>query len=135
MYLNLAVCEYASIRLVPGKAVPARNLRARLRRVLADAGVMAPVVVRGKGIPSCVEALMLDARDGRRLLAVRMNALSSPELMQMLGERGVRELTLEFPTKVGLVDLRTGEDLGRSARFTRSLDPFEALLFAVEEQR
>ena len=131
IYLNLAVCEYAAVRLDPERHRTARDLRVRLRRILFEASIAPPLTVRGAGLPTCIERLVLRARDGRRLLAVRLNALDDPGRMQEIGERGPRPVELRFPEPVGLVDLTTGRDLGVAAKFETVLDPWRALLFEV----
>ncbi len=134
-YLNLAVCEYGRWRLDPDRATESREMRARVRRVLAEARVEPPVIARGRGLPTCLETVLLLGRERQRLLALRLNALSSPELMRVLDERGPREVVIEFPAPQRVRDLGTGEDLGTARRFTRTLDPFGAVLLQFEDDR
>jgi hypothetical protein len=131
VYLNLAVCEYGAARLAPERLPLARELRARIRRVLLAAGVMPPVEVRGDGLPTCIERLRLRARDGRTLLAIRVNALDDAGLFAALCDRGPRSVELIFPAPLRLVDLIRGEQLATSDRFVRLLDPAEPMLFEV----
>ncbi|MHC5065139.1 MAG: hypothetical protein ACYTG5_14325, partial [Planctomycetota bacterium] len=97
VYLNLAVCEYASVRLDPARVKTAFDLRSRVRRVLAAAGIVEPVRVRGEGLPTCIERILLTARDGRKLLSIRLNATQEPQLMERIAAAGPVKLDLEFP--------------------------------------
>jgi hypothetical protein len=131
VYLNLAVCEYGRVRLDPSRVATALDLRRRVRLVLEYAGVAPEVSVRGPGLPTCIERMELRTRDGRRVLAVRMNALESRDLMRRLGAAGARPVQLVFPRAVRLRDLVTGTSLGQGESFDVSLDPWQGLLLEM----
>lgn len=131
IYLNLAVCEYGGARLDRERVRTALDLRRRVRRVAYDAGLRPPVVVHGRGLPTCIERLELRAPGGRRVLAIRVNALENRELMQQLHERGPREITLSFPAEVHLADLVSGRDLGTGTEFTMAFAAWTGLLLEV----
>jgi len=131
VYLNLAVCEYGKVRLAPDQWRAAADIRRRVRKIAHDAGVRPPVVVRGTGLPTCIERLELRTPGGRRVLAVRLNALESPELMRQLADRGEAEITVTFPAEVRLRELVSGEDLGSATEFTMTLDPWTGILLEV----
>ncbi len=132
VYLNLAVCEYATVRLDPSRLKTALDLRARIRRLLAAADIVEPVRVRGEGLPTCVERMLLTARDGRKLLAVRLNATQNPQLMARIAAAGPVKLDLEFPREILLRDLLTDSELGKGSSFQVVLDPWRALLLSLE---
>lgn len=133
VYLNVAIGEYARVRLDPARFATAQDIRQRVRRVLRDARVEPPVVVRGDGWPTCLEVARLTARDGRALVAVRVNALDDVTLLRTLGERGARPVSLLFPAPVRLRDVLRDLDLGVRSRFELELDPWRALLLEVRE--
>lgn len=135
VFLNLAVCEYGRLRLDEAAAPAARDLRARVRRVLGEAGVQPPFLTRAEGLPTCIEQLVLEARDGRELIAVRVNALESPPLMARLGERGARPVELAFARRIALRDLLTGREHAPAERFAFELDPWRGLFLEVREAR
>ncbi|MEM7202142.1 MAG: alpha-amylase family protein [Planctomycetota bacterium] len=134
VYLNLAVCEYGTVRLDPARHDTALDLRARVRKVLQGAAVEAPVEVVGAGLPTCVERLRLRASNGERYLAIRVNALESPALMADLSRRGPFAVELLFPNEVGLRDVFSGKHLGRGARFEATLDPWRGLLYQLDAE-
>lgn len=133
--LNLAVCEYAALRLDPARVAAARDLRRRVQRAVHAAGVRPPAVVHGEGLPTCIERVELTSREGRRLLAVRVAAADAPDLMRVLGERGARPVEIEVPAAVRLRDLVTGEEIapvdGDGRSFRARLGPWEPLLLEV----
>lgn len=134
-YLNLAVCEYADARLDESRFALARELRSRVRQVVTAAGLSAPVLVRGDGLPACVERIPMRARDGRRLLAIRLAALERPELLARLAADGGPLVELGFPSPVRLVDLRAGRTLEPADHLRVRLPPFEGLFFAIDGER
>ena len=139
-YLNLVVAEYGRVRLDPSpeSTRTAVDLRRRLRPVLERARVRAPVVVRsvsGTGLPAVVERMELRGRSGQRLLAVRLNALESPSLMQSLVLRGPQRVSLFFPSEVHPIDLIRGEDLGVARSFEVNLDPVSGLFLELRPTR
>jgi len=134
-FLNLAVCEYEDARLDESSFALARELRSRVRQVLSAAGVVPPVLVRGDGLPACIERVILRARDGRRLLAIRVDALARPELLARLDVDGGPMVELVFAEDVVLTDLRDGTVLAKGRSASVRLPPFDGLFFAVERPR
>ncbi|MEE2887988.1 MAG: alpha-amylase family protein [Planctomycetota bacterium] len=132
-YLNMAVCEYGSVRLDPKAIGAALDIRRRVRFVLRTAGVTPPVYIRAKGMPTCLERMVLRARDGRQLLAVRVNALESPELLAKLIKRGPVEIELSFPKKTVLKNLLTQKTTGSATTHSVSLDSSLGLFLEVEK--
>ncbi|MBK8978149.1 MAG: hypothetical protein IPM29_19765 [Planctomycetes bacterium] len=131
-YLNLAACEYASLRLVPERVAAAAELRRRVRRVLDACGARPRALVRGPGLPTCLETLHLRGADGARLCAVRVAALDAPELLRTLAADGPRPVELRLPFRARAIDLRDGRELGTGDRLDLRLDPFGALLLRLE---
>jgi hypothetical protein len=132
VYLNLAVCEYLRFRTDPKNVAAARALRRRVAQAVAAAGLRPPVLVDGDGLPTLVERVALRARDGRNLLAVRLNATDDRSLFATLQGRGDRDVQLVFPDEVVLTDLRSGEELGTERRFALRLGPARALFLSWE---
>lgn len=132
-YLNLAVCDYASWRLDPTSVEAALDLRARLRYSLRIAGVVPRCEVRGQGLPTCLERTELLRPDGRRLLAVRVNALERPQLYVDLQQRGPVKLEVTLPAERRLRTV-AGVDLGLATRFEVQLDPWAGAFFWVEDR-
>jgi hypothetical protein len=130
VYLNLAVCDYAAVRLDAAAIAMARDLRARVRRVLQLAGVEPPLEVRGEGLPTCLERAVLRRQD-RVVLALRVNALDRPELLRELGG-GKRPITLSLRSPRHLRRVG-GADLGTNDTFALELDPYAGLF--LEEVR
>lgn len=130
VYLNAPVCEYGRWRLDEQQVVPARELRRRVRAVLQQAGVEPPCEVRGEGLPTCIERAALRLRDGRSVIAVRVNALDAPRLLQRLGQDGPRQVQIELPVARTLSYLGGGA-IGGGNRFDLRLDPFSALFLEV----
>ncbi len=135
VYLNLAVCEYASWRLDPARHEPAVALRRRVRSIVDRAGVEPPVLVRGAGLPTCIERLSLRDREGQACLAIRLNALDAPELLAQLATRPPREVEVVFPRAVALTDLRTGAKHAKAASHRLTLDPWSGIFVAVSDDR
>ncbi len=141
-YLNLAVCEYASMRLDPERIVAARDLRSRVRRVLDDASVVPPVFVSAQGVPTCLERVVLRASDGARLLAVRLNALDDLAVVQAVASHGPVPVELDFPAPVELRDLLSGNLLSSEPRSGRGggqsirleMDPWVGAFLQVVER-
>jgi len=131
VYLNLAICEYRRVRLEPDKVATALDLRRRVRVIAHQAGVVPVAAVQGPGLPTCIERMELLSRQGRRVLAVRLNALDSPELMATLAQRGPRKMELVLPRETHLKDLISGCDLGTKAKFDLVLGPWVGLLLEV----
>jgi hypothetical protein len=130
VYLNAPVAAYPSWRLAPAAVEPARELRRRVRAVLAGAGLSPPCEVRGEGLPTCIERSRLRLRDGRAVLAVRVHALDAPAVLQQLAANGPRAVRVELPSERTLRHLG-GEELGTGTTFETTLDPFGALLLEV----
>lgn len=106
--LNLAVCEYAAMRLDRERFGAARELRARVRQVVGAAGVEPPFWIRGEGLPTAVERTLLRSRDGRTLAAIQVDLLDDPTAFADLQKGGEREVELVFPSATRVTDLRRG---------------------------
>jgi hypothetical protein len=130
VYLNAPVCAYGGWRLDESAVQPARELRRRVRAVLRQAGVEPAFEVRGEGLPTCLACTTLRLRDGRTVLAVRVNALDAPALLQRLAQDGSRRVQLELRSERTLRHLG-GDEVGRGTRFDLDLDVFGALLLEV----
>jgi hypothetical protein len=130
VYLNAPVVGYPRWRLDEASIEPARDLRRRVRAVLQRAGVEPPCEVRGEGLPTCLERVSLRLRDGRRVLAIRCNALDAPAVLLRLVAKGPCDVTIEFAEVCTLRELG-GESLGAGTRFQRRLDPYGALFLEV----
>ena len=130
IYLNAAVVEYPTWRLSEREVGPARKLRQRVRAVLQRGGALPPCEVRGEGLPTCLERVSLRLRDGRQVLAIRVNALDSPLLLQRLGEKGPRAVQVELPAARSLRHLG-GAAIGTGTKFDLQLDPFGGLWLEV----
>jgi hypothetical protein len=133
--LNLGVGEYAAMRNDPASFVPARELRARLRQVLRAAELHPPALVRGEGLPTVIERVVLRARDGTNLLALRVAALDQPAVLAELESRGDLRVELVFPTAVRLRDLWTGESIAATPSCTVALNAWRGAFFEVREER
>jgi hypothetical protein len=132
VYLNAPVLAYHRQRLDEQLVDPARELRRAVRAVLQRAGVEPPCEVRGEALPTCLERVRLRLRDGRTVLAIRLNALAAPGLLQRLGADGPRSIVVELPAARTLGHLG-GERLGTGTRFELKLDPSAALFLEVLE--
>lgn len=129
-YLNTPVVAYSDWRLDPRMVGPARELRRRVRGALQRARVLPPCEVQGKGLPTCIERVPLRLRDGRRVVAVRVNALDRPSVLRQIAKNGPVEIELIWPRAQPLRELR-GKDHGKVSRCTTTLDPFGAVFFEV----
>jgi hypothetical protein len=130
VYLNAPVAAYPAWRLAADAIEPARELRKRVRAVLHTAGVEPECEVRGEGLPTCIERSLLRLRDGRNVLAVRVNALEAPAVLQRLAGDGARPVQLQFARPVTLRRL-DGDVVGQGTTFDVRLDAFRALFFEV----
>lgn len=130
-YLNAPVVEYGRWRLDELAVGPAFELRRRVRSALQRAGVLPPCDVRGEGLPTLLERVPLRLRDGRRLLAIRVNALERPSLLQRLAQHGPVPIEIEFPTELRLSVFGSGDAPITGSRLQASLDPFAALFVEV----
>lgn len=130
-YLNAPVVEYGRWRLDEQAVGPAFELRRRVRSALQRAGALPPCDVRGDGLPTLLERVPLRLRDGRRLLAIRVNALERPALLQRLAREGPVPVEIVFPTELRLAVFGSGDPLVTTARLNASLDPFAALFLEV----
>ena len=130
IYLNAPVVEYPVWRLDEREVGTARELRRRVRAALQRGGALPPCEVRGEGLPTCLERVSLRLRDGRQVLAIRINALDSPLLLQRLAEKGPRNVQIELPEVRTLRHLG-GASIGTGTKFDLQLDPFGALWLEV----
>ncbi len=130
IYLNAPVVAYANWRLNPAAVEPARDLRRRVRAVLHSAGVDPVCEVRGEGLPTCIDRSRLLLRDGRTVLAIRVNALDAPAVLQQLANAPARALRLEL-AKAATLRRLDGDVVGEGKGFDVHLDPFGALFFEV----
>lgn len=131
VYLNLAVCEYDGVRLDPQRLAVARDLRRRVQRVLDAAAVAPPVLVRGRGLPTCIERMLLTGGSGRQLLGVRVNALARPRILQELAQRTDNKITIQFARPVQLQLLDEPTPRGPSATFELGFDPWRGVFAEV----
>lgn len=132
VYLNAPVCAYGRWRVDEAAIEPARELRRRVRSVLQLAGVEPPCEVRGDGLPTCIQRTRLVLRDGREVLAIRVQALDAPAVLARLARDGARAVRCELPSPRRLFQLdgrALGDGPGRS--FELSLDPWSALFVEV----
>ena len=132
-YLNLAVCEYGKVRLEPKRLHAAVGLRKRVRHILREARVLQPVLLQAKGMPTCLERMVFKTPDGRRLLAVRVNALESPRILAQLATRGPHTARVIFRAKSIVVDLRTGKEYPAAFQHDLPLDPYGGLFLEVRK--
>lgn len=127
VYLNLAVCDYPRIRLQVDAIQAALDLRARVRNVTQLARLLPPFEVRGEGLPTCIERVVLRTADGRRVLVVRVDALDQPAVLQTLAQRGPIPVVLHTPRPVRLRALGSDVVLGPADRFEFRLDVWTGL--------
>lgn len=135
VYLNLAVCEYGRVRLDQKRLMTALDLRQRVLWALREAGVATPVLVVSERVPTCLERIVLEALDGRTLLAVRVNALESPAVLREIGKAGSRSAKLTFPDRRKVTDLITGRSYPAAAEHQLRLDPYRGLFLVVAPAR
>jgi hypothetical protein len=64
------------------------------------------------------------------VVALRLNALDSPKLLQSLAAKGPRAMQVDFPVTRTVRHLG-GDELGTAPRFDVRLDPFGALFLEV----
>ncbi len=132
IYLNIAVCEYASVRLDPKRLNAARDLRRRVQRVLDTADVAPPVSVRGKGLPTCLERMLLRHKSGRRFLALRVNAIDSPFVLQTLSTQSPLTVEVQFAAATRLRVLGESAWRGPSAHFELPLDAWRGVFAELD---
>jgi hypothetical protein len=130
VYLNLPVCLYDRQRLDAAAGGAAQDLRRRVRQVLQTVFAVPPFGVRGEGLPVFLHRTVLQTRDGRRILTLRLDVDDQPQLLQQLARTQARTVQCTFARPVHLRTLR-GEDLGTKDRFDL---PFDVLtgLFVIE---
>ncbi|MFT4512789.1 MAG: hypothetical protein ACI89X_003135 [Planctomycetota bacterium] len=129
-YLNSPVVAYNEWRLDQSQIVRARELRRRVRTALRRARVSPACEVTGKGLPTCIERVSLKLRDGRRVLAIRINALARPRLMRKINENGPIPIEVTFQRQLKVRELN-GKDHGKTAIVKTMLDPFGAVFLEV----
>jgi hypothetical protein len=129
--LNLAVCDYDRIRLQPSSIQAALDLRTRVRQAIAAAGVVPPFEVRGNGLPTCLERVVLHGAGNRRVLVARVNALQNPAVLQTIAARGPLQVAVALPQPMRVRMLGHSEVLGPADHFDLSLDPWTGLFLEV----
>ena len=130
VYLNAPVVGYTEARLDEGRVGFAFELRRRVRAVLQEAGVSPPCDARGEGLPTCIERVPLRLRDGRAVLAIRVEAKDRPGLLVQLAAQPKRRIVVSFAQEQQL-RLLDGRDLGRAVNFDLPFDPFGAIFLEV----
>lgn len=133
VYLNAPVVGYVQARLDERAVGFAFELRRRVRAVLQEAGVEPPCDVRGEGLPTCIERVPLRLRDGRAVLAIRIEAKDRPALLARLADQGKRRIEVSFARERTLRML-DGRELGRAVNFDLPFDPFGALFLEVVDR-
>lgn len=129
-YLNAPVAAYREWRLDMAQVVRCRQLRRYVRSALRRARVLPVCQVTGEGLPTCVERVPLLLRDGREMLAVRVNAIERPRLLRRLAEGGPIPIELTFPRERHFRELN-GKDHGITSVVKTQLDPFGAVFVGV----
>lgn len=129
-YLNSPVVAYNEWRLDQGQFDRARELRRRVRAALRRARVRPACEVTGKGLPTCIERISLKLRDGRNVLAIRLNALARPRLMRQINKNGAIPIEITLPRQLKVRELN-GKDHGKTALVKTMLDPFGAVFLEV----
>jgi hypothetical protein len=127
VYLNLAVCDYDRVRLDPAAIAAALDLRGRVRGVVRSCGVLPPFEVRGDGLPTCIERVVLRPRGGGRVLVARVHALDRPALLQTLSQRGPLPVVLSLPRPARLRVVGRAGILGPADRFELQIDAWTGL--------
>ena len=129
-YLNSPVAAYNQWRLDPKMVGPARELRRRVRAALRRSRIAPLCEVMGKGLPTCIERMRLQLRDGRKVLVVRVNALSDPKLLRQLSKGGPVPIEITLPRSLHLREWG-GKDHGLTKSVQAMLDPFGAVFLEV----
>jgi hypothetical protein len=131
-YLNLAVTEYAGLRLDPARVAAARDLRRRVRRALDAAEVLPSVVVRGEGLPTCIERVRLVSSSGTQVVAVRLDCLGAAAVVDVLRRAGPRQVEIAIAGAERVRDVLRGVELElEDGWFRAELDVFEPLFLEV----
>jgi hypothetical protein len=128
--LNLPVCVYAGVRLDPQAIGIASDLRKRVRQALHGLQLTPFVEARGQGLPTCVQRTWLHATDGRRLLAVRVDALDAPNVLATVAGDGARNVRLLFPQSVRILSL-SGKEIASGSEVEAPLDAYGGLFVEV----
>lgn len=129
-YLNAPVVAYREWRLDEAQVARCQSLRRFVRAALRRARILPVCQVAGKGLPTCVERVPLRLRDGREVLAVRVNAIERPRVLRTLAENGSIEIELTFPQQRHFRELN-GKDHGTTSVVKTTLDPFGAVFLGV----
>ena len=129
-YLNSPVVAYNQWRLDPKMVGPARELRRRVRAALRRSRIAPFCEVMGQGLPTCIERIRLQLRDGRKVLVVRINALSDPKLLRQLSKDGPVPIEITLPRKLHLREWG-GKDHGLTKSVKAMLDPFGAVFLEL----
>ena len=129
-HLNSPVAAYSKWRLDQRQVGRAHELRRRVRAALRRARVQPPCEVTGMGLPTCIERASLKLRDGRDVLALRLNAMARPLLMRQINKDGAIPIVINLPRKLKVRELN-GKDHGKTATVKTMLDPFGAVFLEV----
>jgi hypothetical protein len=92
-------------------------------------------VLVSERMPTCLERIVLRARDGRTLLAIRVNALEAPTVLRDVGKGGSRAIKLMFPDRRKLTDLLNARSHPAASEHVLRLDPLRGLFLVVEPAR
>lgn len=129
-YLNAPVAAYRNWRLDQTQVARCKELRRIVRSALRRTRTFPVCQVTGKGLPTCIERVPLKLRDGREVVAVRINALERPRLLRTLAERGPVAIEVTFPQQRHFRELN-GKDHGTTSVVKTTLDPFGAVFIGV----
>ncbi|MEO0479716.1 MAG: hypothetical protein AAF196_09570 [Planctomycetota bacterium] len=137
VYLNLAVCEYAAARrpMLGGDEAPAvRELRRVVGQHLESAGLRRSIDASLRSGEGPLECMHLRGRDGRLLLAVRLDRSAEAWEARRRQEGSVvdDEVTLRFRSARSFRDLLTGKSYENVEEISLPFDPFVGVFLAFD---
>ena len=88
--------------------------------------------MRGQGLPTCIERVSLRLRDGRHVLALRINALQRPRLLRRLNQDGPISIEITLPRELRVREL-SGRNHGAVTAIETTIDAFGAVFLEVEK--